>query len=56
VGEKVSRGLREMLLKKSMGMDMAWFEVDCPDVSSLYDSSLEGHIKKIQDQLNLILT
>ncbi|KAI5788367.1 ABC transporter-like protein [Geopyxis carbonaria] len=34
VGEVVSRGLREELLKKAVGMDMAWFEVECPDIAN----------------------
>ncbi len=34
VGEKVSRGLREQMVERALGMDMAYFEVDCPDVST----------------------
>lgn len=33
VGERVSRGLREAVLEKAVGMDMAWFEVEGTDVS-----------------------
>lgn len=36
VGERVSRGLREELLKKAIGMEVGWFEVECPDVSSYF--------------------
>ncbi len=32
VGERVSRGLREDLLRKVVGMDIAWFEVEALDV------------------------
>lgn len=32
VGERVSRGLREALLRKAVGMDVGWFDVECPDV------------------------
>jgi ATP-binding cassette, subfamily B (MDR/TAP), member 1 len=35
VGERVSRGLREAVLEKAVGMDMAWFEVEGVDVSNL---------------------
>ncbi|RPB02034.1 P-loop containing nucleoside triphosphate hydrolase protein [Choiromyces venosus 120613-1] len=34
VGERVSRGLREDLLKKAVGMDIAYFEVECPDIAN----------------------
>lgn len=33
VGERVSRGLREALLRKAVGMEVGWFDVECPDVS-----------------------
>lgn len=33
VGERVSRGLREELLRKAVGMEVGWFDVECPDVS-----------------------
>ncbi|CUS14788.1 unnamed protein product [Tuber aestivum] len=34
VGERVSRGLREDLLKKAVGMDIAYFEIECPDIAN----------------------
>ncbi|KAF8460845.1 ABC transporter type 1, transmembrane domain-containing protein [Kalaharituber pfeilii] len=33
VGERVARGLREQMLKKAMGMDMTYFEVECVDIA-----------------------
>jgi len=35
VGERVSRGLREGLLRKAIGMEIAYFETECLDVCSL---------------------
>lgn len=35
VGERVSRGLREALLRKAVGMEVGWFDVECPDVSCI---------------------
>ncbi|KAL7274507.1 hypothetical protein RUND412_002589 [Rhizina undulata] len=34
VGERVSRGLREELLYKAVGMEVAYFEVECPDIAN----------------------
>ncbi|KAG0133501.1 ABC transporter type 1, transmembrane domain-containing protein, partial [Tuber indicum] len=34
VGEIVSRGLREDLLKKAVGMEIAYFEIECPDIAN----------------------
>lgn len=38
IGERVSRGLREQLVERALGMDMAYFEVESSDVRS--DTSL----------------
>lgn len=35
IGERVSRGLREEVLEKAIGMDIGWFEVEGADVSTL---------------------
>ncbi|KAI9798066.1 MAG: hypothetical protein M1833_004963 [Piccolia ochrophora] len=32
IGERVSRGLREQIVERALGMEMAYFEVDCPDI------------------------
>ncbi|PWW73489.1 hypothetical protein C7212DRAFT_27163, partial [Tuber magnatum] len=34
IGEMVSRGLREDLLKKAVGMDITYFEIECPDIAN----------------------
>ncbi|PUU81302.1 ABC transporter-like protein [Tuber borchii] len=34
VGERVSRGLREDLLRKAVGMEIAYFEIECPDIAN----------------------
>ncbi|KAI5811593.1 ABC transporter-like protein [Peziza echinospora] len=33
IGERIARGLREQVLRKVVGMDMAYFEVECPDIA-----------------------
>jgi ATP-binding cassette, subfamily B (MDR/TAP), member 1 len=35
VGERVSRGLREELVEKAMGMDMTYFDVESPDMANI---------------------
>lgn len=44
VGEKVSKGLREALLEKLVGMDLAYYDVYAPDVSNV----LTGETQTIQ--------
>ncbi|KZF19679.1 leptomycin B resistance protein pmd1 [Xylona heveae TC161] len=34
VGERVSRRIREQLVERAMGMEMAYFEVECPDIAN----------------------
>ncbi|KAF2145150.1 uncharacterized protein K452DRAFT_349438 [Aplosporella prunicola CBS 121167] len=35
VGERVSRGLREALVERSLGMEMAYFDVEAPDMTNI---------------------
>ncbi|KAF2084780.1 leptomycin B resistance protein pmd1 [Saccharata proteae CBS 121410] len=35
VGERVSRGLREELVERAMGMEMSYFDVESPDMTSI---------------------
>ncbi|KAI9716671.1 MAG: hypothetical protein M1812_005209 [Candelaria pacifica] len=34
VGEKVSKGLREQIVKRALGMDLAYYDVEAPDITS----------------------
>ncbi|KAK7714457.1 hypothetical protein SLS57_007185 [Botryosphaeria dothidea] len=35
IGERTSRGLREALLERALGMEMAYFDVEAPDMTSI---------------------
>lgn len=41
VGERVSRRLREKIVRKAVGMDLAFFEVGAPDMSSMLTGDTE---------------
>lgn len=40
VGERVAKGLREQVLRKAMGMDMAYFEVEGVDVRRIWNTTV----------------